>query len=149
MTDESLTWTVRLADENPGRVAGVFAFAILAFLLGAAAFRQPLLGLLGAAMILGATADHWLGSRFALDAKGASAKTGPSLTAMEWGEVRRVIERGREIRLSPLESPSKLDEFRGVGLLTTAENREKVLEFVRARVAAPLPPAPESAAETP
>lgn len=85
-------------------------------------------------MILGATADYWLGSRFELNAKGASVKTGPSLTAMEWGEVKRVLERGREIRLSPLPHASKLDEFRGVGLITTQENRSAVLSYVRSHV---------------
>ena len=148
MNDEKLTWTVRLADERPSRVYGIFAAALFAFLLGFFAFRQPVLGLLGAMMILGATADFWLGSRFSLDAKGATARTGASVTAMEWGEVRRVLERGREVRLSPLESPSKLDDFRGVGLVTTEENRERVLEFVRARVAAaPSPPDSETHGE--
>lgn len=131
---ETLTWTVRLSDERPGRVAMVFGVAVLAFAMGAFVFRQPLLGLLGAAMVLGATADYWLGSRFSLDAKGASARTGPSITAMEWGEVKRVLDRGREVRLSPLERASRLDEFRGVGLLTTADNKERVLAFVRTHV---------------
>lgn len=131
---ETLSWSVRLADERPGRVPAIFVVALLAFVLGAVGLRQPLLGLLGAMMVLGATAEYWLGSRFTLDALGATAKTGLSMTTMEWTDVRRVLAKGREVRLSPLESPSRLDAFRGVALITTEENRNRVMEYVRAHV---------------
>ena len=134
---ETLVWAVRLADERPGGTAGVFAAAILALAVGTLLFRQPLMGLLGGALVLGATAEYWLGSRFRLDAKGASARTGPSVTAMDWNEVKRVLERGREIRLSPLERASFAESTRGVGLLTTPENRDAVLTFVRSHVLEP------------
>lgn len=132
MNDEGLTWTTPPA-ETKKRLA-IFGVALFAMAIGLFVFRQPLLGLLGLAMILGATADHWLGTRFTLDAKGATAKTGLSVTAMEWKDVRRILEQGREIRLSPLESPSTLDSFRGVGLVPTAENREAVLAYIHRHV---------------
>jgi hypothetical protein len=128
---ETLSWGVRLADERPGRVPAIIGVAVLAFLLGTFGLRQPLLGLLGAMMVLGATADYWLGSRFTLDAIGATAKTGLSMTTMEWHDVRRVLINGREVRLSPLDHASRLDAFRGVALITTDENRDRVLDFVR------------------
>ncbi|RYG26841.1 hypothetical protein EON82_01760 [bacterium] len=127
---ETLAWNVRLADERPGKVSVIFGVALLAFVFGTFGLRQPLLGLLGAMMVLGATADYWLGSRFKLDAIGATAKTGLSMTTMEWHDVQRVLIEGREVRLSPLEKPSRMDAFRGVALITTEENRERVLEFV-------------------
>lgn len=132
--EETMVWTVRLSDERPERKWAIFATAGAAFLLGIFILGQPMIGALGAAMVLGATSDYWLGSRFSLDQKGATARSGPSVTFLEWERVRRIIERGREVRLSPLETPSRLDEFRGVGLLTTADNREAVLGFVRAHV---------------
>jgi hypothetical protein len=131
---ETLSWSVRLGDERPGRIPAIFVVALLAFVLGEIGLRQPLLGLLGAMMVLGATADYWLGSRFTLDALGATAKTGLSMTTMEWTDVRRVLARGREVRLSPLENPSRLDAFRGVALITTEENRSRVMEFVRSHL---------------
>lgn len=87
-------------------------------------------------MVLGATAEYWMGVTFRLDEKGASSKTGPSVTAMEWKDVRRVLVKGSEIRLSPLESPSTLDAFRGVGLVVRPDNREAVVAFVDAHVPA-------------
>lgn len=130
-----MTWTVRSA--SPLRVGVIFAVAFLALVIGWFGFGRSLFGLLGFAMILGSTADAWLGTRFTLDAMGASARTGPSVTAMAWSDVQRILVNGREVRLSPLEGPSTLDAFRGVGLVTIPENHEAVLEFVRSH--APLP----------
>ncbi len=132
MNDEPLVWTVRPTDGAPVKLVAIFAVAFLALGVGWFGFGKPLFGLLGFAMILGSTGDAWLGTRFRLDAKGASARTGPSVTAMDWTDVRRVLDKGAEIRLSPLESASTLDAFRGVGLVTQPENRESVLEYVRA-----------------
>ena len=130
MDDETLTWTIRPTDGQPVKLVAIFAVAFLALGIGWFGFGRPLFGLLGFAMILGSTADAWLGTRFRLDEGGASARTGPSVTAMEWTEVRRVLVKEAEIRLSPLENASTLDAFRGVGLLPTSENREAVLAFI-------------------
>ena len=134
MTDDSLVWSVRPFEGQPIKRVVVFAVALLAMAVGWFGFRQPLFGLLGFAMILGSTAEHWLGTAFRLDERGASARTGPSVTAMEWKDVRRVLAKGSEVRLSPLEAPSALDAFRGVGLVVTPENREAVMAFVEAHV---------------
>lgn len=121
------------------RRPAIFLVALAAAALGWLLLHQPLIAGLGPAMILGATADHWLPTHFRLDAQGASAKTGPSVTAMDWTDVRRVLIKDNEIRLSPLESPSTLDAFRGVTLLVTRENSDLVLDFIRARTSnAPL-----------
>lgn len=137
MDDETLTWTVRLAGDSPVKRTAILAVAILAGLIGWFGFGRPLFGVVGMAMILGSTADYWLGSRFTLDAKGATAKTGLSVTAMDWSEVRRVLVKGREVRLSPLALASGLDSFRGVGLVPTEENRAAVMAFIEAHVRQP------------
>ena len=128
MTDETLTWTAPPSRRRPL----VFLAAALAALLGWLLLHQALISLLGAAMLLGATADAWLPTHFRLDAGGASARIGPSVTAMTWPEIRRVLVKGSEVRLSPLEKASALDAFRGVGLLTTSRNHGAVLAFVQA-----------------
>lgn len=134
VSDETMTWTVRSTDGAPGRLVAIFGVAFLAMGIGWFGFGKPLFGLLGFAMILGSTADAWLGTHFRLDAKGASARTGPSVTAVEWGDVRRVLVKGREVRLSPLERASTLDAFRGVGLVVRPENREAVLAYITNQV---------------
>ena len=131
-----MSWTVRRL--SPTRLAAILLVAFVALIVGWFGFGRPLLGLLGAAMILGATADSWLGTHFRLDETGASARTGPSVTAMGWGEVRRIVENGSEIRLSPLPEPSALDPFRGVGLVPLPENREAVRTFIEASMNTPF-----------
>ncbi len=76
--------------------------------------------------------DQWLGSSYRVDAKGAQSKVGPSVAAIEWPDVKRVLTGPHSIRLSPLEKSGKTDAFRGVLLRTQAENHAAVLEFVAA-----------------
>lgn len=137
MADETLVWTAPPSRRRPV----VFLVAALAAILGWLLVHQPLVALLGPVMILGATADVWMGIHFRLDAKGASARIGPSVTAMKWPEVRRILIDGNEVRLSPLETASALDAFRGVTLRTTRENQEAVLALIAVRApSAPLSP---------
>ena len=54
---------------------------------------------------------------------------------MEWSEVKRVLERGREVRLSPLDASVETRRRARAAsdwLLTTEANRtQDVIEFVR------------------
>lgn len=133
-TPSELLWTVRLSDAAPNRRFVILLVAFAAAALGWFGFGRPLWGILGFAMVLGSTAEYWLGSRFRLDAKGAQARTGLSVSAMEWKDVRRIVVEGREVRLSPLEIPSTLEVFRGVALVTTPDNHDGVMSFIEAHV---------------
>src|SRR5437899_349552 len=98
---ESFRWRVRLSDKAPHKRWVVGLCAIAAGLLGYG-FGGPLMGLAGFAIILGSTVEFWLGSRYSIDEKGVSAKTGLSVSSMEWGEVRRLTWGNDGVRLSPL-----------------------------------------------
>jgi hypothetical protein len=50
-----------------------------------------------------------------------------------WSEVRRVVPEGASVLLSPFESRSWLDPYRGLRLLCGG-NRDQVLAFVEARI---------------
>jgi hypothetical protein len=124
-------WNVRPYRDEPSRRIVIFAVALLALLGGWLLLRAPLLGLLGFGMILASTMEYWLGSSYRVDGKGASSRTGISLTAIDWSDVRRLIFEEHGIKLSPLEKPSRLDAFRGVFLKFDGQNREQVLQAVR------------------
>jgi hypothetical protein len=81
-----------------------------------AMFNNVLFGLLAFAIILAATAEFWLGIRYKLDSHGASARCGMSLSSIEWSAVKRAIEGADGIKLSPLDSDSRMDPFRGIYL---------------------------------
>jgi hypothetical protein len=129
---ESFSWSVRLSDTAPTKRYAVLAVAIAAGLLGFALFRHPLFGLLGFAMIFGATTEYWLGSRYEIGPNGVSARTGVSVTSMRWDEAKRIEVRPTTICVSPLETAGRMDAFRGVTIRTTAECRARVIEIIRA-----------------
>src|SRR5437667_11530006 len=62
------------------------------------------------------TADYLLPVRYSIDAAGAKSKCGISTTAIGWEQVKRVIEGPDGVKLSPLETSSRLAPFRGVFL---------------------------------
>ena len=123
---ESLKWRVRLGDGAPQKTVAIFAAGILAFGIGTILFRNPVLGLLGFAIIFGSTAEFWLGSSFSLSQKGATVRTGFSLSAIEWADVKRVVRDSGGIKLSPLEATGAMDAFRGVYLRFGSDNREDI-----------------------
>lgn len=104
--------------------------AFIAFGLGVLLFKNVIFGVLGFAIILGTTAEYWLGSSFKLDSKSASARVFLSLTSLDWTDVKRAIASDQGIKLSPLESAGRMDTFRGVFLRYGSE-RERVTEEVR------------------
>lgn len=127
---EGMSWSVRPWQKNPQKLIVVFAIAIIAGYAGIAIFHQLLMGILGAAMILGATAEYWLGSRFELSAKGAKSQTGLSITELAWPDVKRILINESKVQLSPLEKESRLDAFRGVFLSFDEGNREAILSKI-------------------
>ena len=128
---EAIRWRVRLSDKAPMKVPAIVAVALLAFALGAFVFRNPLLGLLGFAMMFGSTAEYWLGSSYSVDEKCATMRTGLSFSSMEWDEVKRVISDEKGIKLSPLEKDGALDAFRGIYLRFGKDNRNQIERAVQ------------------
>ena len=119
-------WRVRPADADPPKMLGIAAVGILAFLAGQFLFGNPLMGLVGFAIIFGSTAEFWLGTSFSLDEKGATMKTGFNISAIEWADVKRVVRDSQGIKLSPLDKPGTMEAFRGVYLRYGKDNRDSI-----------------------
>ncbi|CAN5354134.1 hypothetical protein BH11ARM1_BH11ARM1_14660 [soil metagenome] len=128
---ETISWTVRLSDGEPKKIAIIGMTALTAGLAGIVLFHQILYGCLGFAIIMATSAEFWMGVKFKLDSTSASKRVGLSLSSIEWADVKRVMVNENAIQLSPLEEASRMDAFRGVVLLTTPENREEILNAVR------------------
>jgi len=131
--DETLSWYVRLSEDQPEKIVVIGLCAVLVGAFGFLVFHQPVLAVLGFATILVSTAEFWLGIQYKLDSKSASARCGLSLVSMDWADVKRVTVSGDLIRVSPLEQMTRLEPFRGVLLRALPQDREHVLEFVRAK----------------
>lgn len=128
---ESITWRVRLSDNEPGKRRILFLVAGLAFLVGTIPLRSPLLGLAGSVMILAATAEFWLGTVYTLDEEGAQSRTGISVVRILWKDVKRAVISPVGIKLSPLEKSTRLAPFRGVFLRFGNEDRVRIEQTVR------------------
>ena len=124
-------WSVRPYEEAPGRRIAIFCIAFMGGAGGWFLLREPLLGLVGFGMILASTMEYWMGTTYQINSKGASSRTGISLTMIEWQDVKRLIPEDHGIKLSPLEKSGRLDVFRGVFLKFSGENREQVLQALR------------------
>jgi hypothetical protein len=125
-----MEWRVRLADQSPTKLAGVAVIAVAAGLAGLLFFHSIVFGVLGSAMILGSTAEFWLGSSFKIHSKGATARTGLSASEIEWGSVKRVFRQAGGVRLSPLANAGTMDAFRGVFLRYGVDNRAEIEEAI-------------------
>ncbi|MBL8067994.1 MAG: hypothetical protein JNM28_06070 [Armatimonadetes bacterium] len=120
-----MAWSVSIGEGHPRKRA-----ALAVVTLAAGVFGFAFLGMWGLLISLAAvfvsTAEYWLPIRFRLDEAGAESKIGLSTNLLRWGDLKRLIHTADGVRLSPLPSPSRLDEFRGV-YLRFAGNREEVL----------------------
>jgi len=125
-----MTWEVRLGDGQPGHRLAVLAAASFAGLMGIWLMGHILFGLIGFAAILMSCHEVFFPLRYRLDGQSARVRCGWSVSAIEWANVRRVIESPDGVRLSPLPKPSPLDAFRGV-FLRYAGNRDSVLAKIR------------------
>jgi hypothetical protein len=128
--DGSFRWNIRLLKNRNPFVVVILAAALCGGAAGLALFRSLPMALLGFAMILAATADYWMGAKYLVDANGAQAKVGLSLTSMQWKDVKRVIVEPGAVKLSPLGDGQRLDAFRGVVLRTDSKVRSQVLDLI-------------------
>jgi hypothetical protein len=114
-SDDLLEWKVDFGALRPER-----RFIVLAIALGAGFIGLKLGGVLlsaiGFFVVLVSTAEVFLPLKYRIDSGGAQVRCGLSVTAIRWSDVKRLIRMADGVRLSPLEKPSRLDEFRGVYL---------------------------------
>lgn len=126
-------WEVRLWENEPSKRYAILFAASIAALLGWALMRNPVSAIFGFGAIVISTAEYWLPQKFKIDETGASRKCGPSLTVMEWPNVKHVLTDNQGVRLLPVSPDSRLSPFRGV-YLRFAENRDEVLRLVQEKV---------------
>lgn len=128
---ESFSWSVRPLEYEPAKGWGIVLGSVLAWFLGLTMGGHWLLGFLGVLMVLGATAEFWMGSKYRISDREVRSQTGLSLSVLAWEDVKRVMEDEAGVRISPLENPSWRDSFRGVYLRWPKEGPEEVRTWIR------------------
>jgi len=131
---ETLRWPWHpLVDEFPKSLLFVAAF-VGACVLAAAAFGNVAYGLLACGLLATGLGRYLLPTEFTLDDRGAASRFLGQVRKVPWSEVRRVSLQAHAVFLSPFETSSRLDSFRGMRL-RFAGNAEKVVKFVESRTA--------------
>jgi len=127
---EPLTWRVRLADDNPSRLLPIALAALVAGAVGIALGHSIVFGIVGVAAIAASTSEYWLGVTCTLSPDGATVRAGPSVSAIAWPDVRRVIVNDAGVTLSPLPGDSRLTPFRGVYLRAGRMGTERLVRAI-------------------
>lgn len=127
----TLRWTIHLARQRPRKLIGTVACLLLAC---AAAYSVigPLGSVAVAAMMAGALAEFWFPVTYEITSEGATCRMLHKSAQIKWIAVRRCYLDSGGVKLSPLNSGSKLEAFRGVYLRFNG-NDEQVIEAVKAR----------------
>ena len=128
-----MTWTIRRADEDKDKLQKlkiILAIGVVLAITFAIATKSIVLPLLGLAMLFASTSEFFLGKKYTLAE--TMAKAGPN--EISWTSVKSVHVTPDMIYLSPFESESKLDAFRGVKLNIQNVSMENVLDYVRQHV---------------
>lgn len=124
-----LSWTVHLARDCPEKLLISLALAALSAAAGFA-----VLGTLGACVavlvMLVSLADFLFPVRYEITSGGAACKMLFRQSAIAWSAVRRCYLDDSGVKLSPLNSKTRLEAFRGV-YLRFADNRDQVIETVK------------------
>jgi hypothetical protein len=98
--------------------------------LALAVLGNPLLAVGAGAVVIGSVSEFLFPVRHRLTVRGAEVRSAFSASSISWSQVRKCYLLPDGVKLSPLETPSRLEVFRGV-FLRFADNQDEVLEFVR------------------
>ncbi len=133
---EALEWSVHLARRNRRMLPGVILALISACSLVTMLFCSPIPGIVAVLLLIGSIKEYLFPIYFRVSAVGVASRSFGSEFALAWTDVRRGILERKQLTLTPLPSPSRLDPFRGV-TLRFAEcgkpgDRASVLERCRA-----------------
>lgn len=130
-----MEWSVHLLRQAPAKGLAIVAACTLAWLAGSLLYGSWVVGLAGAFLTASAVAEFALPVRYRVDESGASCSYGLARLHIEWARVRRMLDGGDSVRLSPFGRPSRLDYLRGVELRFAPDgslgDRDSVIGYIR------------------
>ena len=133
-----LEWTMHLLRHDPKRVWVIAGAMILAAAIGFLFFFSLIFAVLGALLVLTASAEYLFPIRYRLTTERAMVSYGLAQLDLRWTNCKRILEGSGAFRLSPFAKESRLDGIRGVTLRWEPDeepaNREAVLKVIRERM---------------
>lgn len=132
---EELRWAVWPARGRPLATGVLVAGAVVLGVLITQGTKDPVLGVAAPLFVLASLGSFLLPTEYRLSKDAVEIRSLGVARVRPWGEVRRVVDEGTGVQLSPFESKSWLDPYRSIRLLYGG-NRDQVLAFIQARLRA-------------
>lgn len=127
---ELLSWRVHPAASSRGKAVFV-ASAIVGLTVASAAYGGTALGIMALLLLGGSLWPFFQPTTYRLTSWGVEQRRWPTRQRRPWSAFRRFHVDRRGVLLSPFATPSRLDSFRGMYLLTDAHvDVEPVLRSV-------------------
>ena len=128
-------WSVHRSRREPRKLGILILFLFAANVLLFAFYREiyinhTFFALLGNMILIGSISDFLFPVRFRLTNKGAEYKNFLMKKHIAWQDVKNCYLYDEGIKLSPLTSPNRLENFRGFMLLFN-NNKDEVLNHVK------------------
>ena len=125
-------WTVHLARKYPTKAIAAAGGICLAAVCGYHAIG-PLGAMAAVFLVTSALADFLLPVRYTLTPERATARTLFKSTSIEWERVKRCYLDDCGVKLSTLDTPSRLEAFRGLYLRfgDGPKSGEQVIEAIK------------------
>ena len=128
------SWNIHPSAANPRKTVFV-TLAIILLSLASGWYAGAPLGILAALLLLGSLWPFFMPTTYRFTTEGIEQKRWPTTQKRPWSYFRRFEVDPRGILISPFKTPSRLDSFRGMYLLTT-EDREELISIIESRVGA-------------
>jgi hypothetical protein len=133
--ETKLTWRAHPAGERLGAAVGAAAVILLSAGAATLTTHSAAYGMLSLVVLVAALHRFFFPSEFEIDAEGITVRHLFGRQTWRWHEVRRFAHDRRGGCLSRERNPSRLDPFRGMHLLFSAD-RDAEIARIRACLAA-------------
>lgn len=135
--EETLSWVSHPLKRSLGKSALAISSVLVSVIFGAWYMQSYLFGALAGLVLFASLAKFFLPTRYTFSEEGVTVKTTTQTYTRPWTMFRSFYTDRNGVLLSPFIGPSRLENFRGL-YLTFADNRERVLRYIKAHV---IPPA--------
>jgi len=130
----NLTWTVHPFKSDQKKSFFLIAFIILIALLVYFSFSSIVFMLLSIVLLVLAMRQYFIPTHYTLDDEGAKVSSISSSKTRPWDYFKSYYYDRNGVLLSPFETKSPLESFRGIYLILPPDKREPILEFIKTKI---------------
>lgn len=130
---EVLEWTCHPVKKKPlvSVVVSALIVAMVVFVYWAT--YSNWFTVLAAVILIASLGKFYLPTKYRLTDRGVVVKSTTQTLTKDWGLYRSCYPDKKGVLLSPFVGPSRLENFRGLYIMTT-DNRDEVVAFVKERI---------------